>query len=129
VKVERHCWWGHLTRIIILAAVIEILRRMIAAGTGTFFVKVKAHRGEPVNERADILKDKAISDPKVGKEWCQRTNRAVFSWEKLCREAGKVTYQDRHSTINNSVRDAIRRMAAENEVQNMKRGLQVLGDK
>ena len=104
MKVERHCWWGHLTRIIILAAVIEILRRMIAAGTGTFFVKVKAHRGEPVNERADILKDKAISDPKVGKEWCQRTNRAVFSWEKLCREAGKVTYQDRHSTINNSVR-------------------------
>jgi len=43
--------------------------------------------------------------------------RAVFRWRKPCREAGKVTYQDRHSTINNSVRDAIRRGAAENEVQ------------
>jgi len=31
--------------------------------------------------------------------------------------AGKVTDQDRHSTFNNSVRDAIRREAAENEVQ------------
>ena len=57
-------------------------------------VKVKAHRGEPANEGADILAaDKAISDMKVSKEWCQRT------------------------TFNNSVMDAIRRGAAENEVQ------------
>ena len=47
----------------------------------------------------------------------KRTNQAVFRWEKSCREAGKATYQDRHSTFNNSVRDAIRRGAAENEVQ------------
>ena len=37
--------------------------------------------------------------------------------EKLCSEAGKVTYQDCHSTFNDCVRDAIRRGAAENEVQ------------
>jgi len=80
-------------------------------------VKVKAHRGESANEGADILADKAISDPKVGKEWCQRTNRTVFTWRKPCREAGKVTYQDRHLTFNNIVRDAIRRGAAETEVQ------------
>jgi len=77
---------------------------------------LKAHRREPANEGADILAGKAISDPKVGKEWCQRTNRAVFTLRKPCREAGKVTYQDRHLTLNNSVRDAIRRGAAENEV-------------
>ena len=62
----------------ILAAGIEILRQRIAAGTATFLVKVKAHRGEPANEGTDILADKAISNPKVGKEWCQRTNPAVF---------------------------------------------------
>jgi ribonuclease HI len=101
----------------ILAASIEILRKRIAAGTATFLVKVKEHRGEPANEGADILADKAISDPKVGTEWCQRTNRAVFTWRKPCREAGKVTYQDHHSTFNNSVRDAIQRGAAEHEVQ------------
>jgi len=56
----------------ILAAAIEILRKRILAGTATFLVK--AHRGEPANERADNLADEAISDPKVGKEWCQRTN-------------------------------------------------------
>jgi len=54
----------------ILAAAIEILRKRIAAGTASFLVKVKEHRGEPANEGADILADKAISDPKVGKEWC-----------------------------------------------------------
>ena len=100
----------------ILAAAIEILRKRIAVGTATFLVEVKAHRGEPANEGADILADKAISDPKLGKEWCQRTNRAVFTWRKPCRKAGKVTYQDRHSTFNNSVRDAIQRGAAENGV-------------
>ena len=101
----------------ILAAAIDIRRKMIAAGTATFLVKVKAHRREPANEGADILADKAIADPKVGKAWCQRTNRAVFTWKKPCRETGKVTDQDRHSTLNNSVRDAIRRGAAENEVE------------
>ena len=101
----------------ILAAAIEILRKRISAGTATFLVKVKAHRGQPANEGADILADKAISDPKVGKEWCQKMNRAVFTWRKPCREAGKVTYQDRHSAFNNSVWNAIRRGAAENEVQ------------
>jgi len=96
----------------ILAAAIEIPRKRIAAGTATFLVKVKAHRGEPENEGADILADTAISDPKVSKEWCQQTNRAVFTWRNPCSEAGKVTYQDCHSTFNN----AIRRGAAENEV-------------
>ena len=61
----------------------------------------------------------AISDLKVGKKRCQRTNRAVFTWKKPCREAGKVTCQDR----NVSVRDAIRRRAAENEVQQHKERL------
>jgi len=54
----------------ILAAAIEILRKRIAAGTAAFLVKVKAHRGEPANEGADIFADKAISDPKVGQQWC-----------------------------------------------------------
>jgi len=100
----------------ILAAAIEILRKRIAAGTATFLVKVKVHRGKSANEGAGILVDKAISDQKVGKEWCQRTNRAVFTWRKPYHEAGKVTYQDRHLTINDSVSDAIQRGAAENEV-------------
>jgi len=77
----------------ILAAAIEMLRKRIAIGIATFLVKVKAHRGESANEGANILADKAISDAKAGKEWCQRANRAVFTWRKPCHEAEKVTYQ------------------------------------
>jgi len=39
----------------ILAAAIEMLRKRIAAGTATFLVKVRAHRGKLANEAADIL--------------------------------------------------------------------------
>ena len=114
----------------ILAAAIEILRKRIAAETASFLVKVKAHQGEPANEGANILADKAISHPKVGREWCQQMNQAVFTWRKPCCKVGKVTYEDRHSTFNKNVRDAIRRGAAENKVQkNMKRSLQVLEDR
>ena len=49
----------------ILAAAIEILRKRIAAGTATFLVKVKVHRGEPANEGADTLADKAISHQEI----------------------------------------------------------------
>jgi len=52
----------------IRAAPIEILRKRITAGTATFLVKVKAHRGEPANKGADILADNAISDPSEGKQ-------------------------------------------------------------
>ena len=78
MKVERQHWWG-APDADVLAAAIEILRKTVAAGIATFLVKAKAHRGEPANDEADILADKAISDPKVGKEWCKRTNRAVFA--------------------------------------------------
>ena len=45
----------------ILFEAIEELRKRTAAGAATFLVKVKAHRGEPANEEADIQADKVIS--------------------------------------------------------------------
>ena len=47
----------------ILLEAIEDLRKRTTAGAATFLarVKVKAHRGEPANEEADIQADKAIS--------------------------------------------------------------------
>ena len=73
----------------ILAAAIEIIRKRIAAGTATFLVKVKVHRGEPANEGADILADKAISDPKVGKEWCHGRIEQFSRGENRAARQGK----------------------------------------
>ena len=44
----------------ILLEAIEELRKGTTAGAASFLVKVKAHRGEPANEEADIQADKAI---------------------------------------------------------------------
>ena len=63
----------------ILIEAIEELRKRTTAGAATFLVKVKAHRGEPANEEADIQADKAISGKDVPTEWHDRTNRAVFT--------------------------------------------------
>jgi len=43
---------------------------------------MKAHRGEPANEKADIQADKAISGKVVPTERHDRTNRAVFTWQE-----------------------------------------------
>jgi len=64
----------------------------------TNLVKVKAHRGEPANEEADIQADKAVSGEDVPTEWHDRTNRAVFTWQEPRRKGGTVSYEDRKST-------------------------------
>ena len=53
----------------ILLEAIEELRKRTTAGAATFLVKVKAHRGEPANEEADIQADKVISGKDVPTEW------------------------------------------------------------
>jgi len=78
---------------------------------------VKARRGEPANEEADIQADKAISGKDVPTEWHDRTNRAVFTWRQPHWKGGTVSYEDQKSTWNCRVRKAIRRGSAEEEVR------------
>jgi len=73
---------------------IEELRKRTTAGAETFLVKVKAHRGEPANEEADIQADKDILGKDVPTEWHDRTNRAVFTWQEPRRKGGTVSYED-----------------------------------
>ena len=91
----------------ILLEAIEELRKRTAAGAATFLVKIKAHRGEPAIEEADIQAGKAISGKDVPKELHDRTNRAVFTWQEPRWKGGTVSYEDRKSTWNSGVRKAI----------------------
>jgi len=88
---------------------IKKLRKRTTAGAAMFLVKVKAHRGEPANEEADIQADKAISGKDVPTEWHDRTNRQVFTWQQPRRKGGTVSYEARKSTWNSEVRKAITR--------------------
>jgi len=103
----------------ILPKAIEELRKGTTAGAATFLVKVKAHRGEPANEEANIQADKAISSKDVPTEWHDRTNRAVLTgtWQEPRQKGGTVSYEDRKSTWNSRVWKAVRRGSAEEEVR------------
>ena len=63
----------------ILAEIMEKLRKRIEKGSATFPVKVKSHRGDPLNERADTLADEGrlIEDKEA--KLTKRTRRLVFS--------------------------------------------------
>jgi len=101
----------------ILLEAIEELRKRTTVGAATFLVKVKAHRGEPANEEADIQADKAISGKDVPTEWHDRTNRSVFTWHEPRRKGGTVSYEDQKSTWNSGVWKAIRQGSAEEKVR------------
>jgi ribonuclease HI len=48
----------------ILREIVCLLTQRMRAGRATFLLKVKSHRGEPINERADTLAEEGreISD-------------------------------------------------------------------
>jgi ribonuclease HI len=52
----------------ILQEKVCLLTQRVRAGRDTFLIKVKSHRGEPINERADTLAEKGreISDATRG---------------------------------------------------------------
>jgi ribonuclease HI len=93
----------------ILEYILTKLAARIAAGSRTFLIKVKAHRGEPLNEGADDLAEAGREIKKEGENsrWRERTTRVVY------------TYYDRNlgqwkkGTWTKTVRNAARRGAAE----------------
>jgi len=96
---------------------VEELQKITTAEAATFLVKVKAYRGAPANEEADIQAGKAISGKDVSTEWHDRKNRAVFRWQEPRWKGGTVRYEDRKSTWNSGVCKAIRRGSAEEEMR------------
>ena len=87
----------------VLREIIELLKmRVRNCRAAPFLVKVKLHRGEPVNELADSLAEAAREVGMEKKEWYHdRTERMVFKW--------KETDQERSSVWTAGVRNAIRK--------------------
>ncbi len=81
----------------------------IRAGRATFLIKVKSHRGEPINERADALAEKGREISDDNKRWDERTDRMTFEVRK-----GDTTVR---SVWTNSVRNAFRKQARRAKLQ------------
>ena len=87
----------------ILREIICLLTQRVRAGRATFLIKVKSHRGEPINERANTLAEEGRTISDDDKRWDDRTDRMTFEVRK-----GDTTVQ---SVWTNSVRNALRKQA------------------
>ena len=65
----------------ILRSVVERLRQRITAGAATWLVKIKAHRGEPLNEEADDEAGKGCLLLAEEKQWDDLTSRNMYAWK------------------------------------------------
>ena len=62
----------------ILREIVCLLTQRVRAGRATFLIKVKSHRGEPINERADTLAEKGREISDDDKRWDDRTVWMTF---------------------------------------------------
>jgi len=62
----------------IMRHVVQLLRERIEQGLLTVFIKIKAHRGDPLNELADRWADEGRQSE--NHRWSLPTNRLIFSW-------------------------------------------------
>jgi ribonuclease HI len=96
----------------ILREIICLLTQRVRAGRATFLIKVKSHRGEPINERADTLAEEGRTISDDDKRWDDRTDRMTFEVQK-----GDTTVR---SVWTNSVRNAFRKQAGWAKLQKVR---------
>jgi ribonuclease HI len=82
----------------ILQEIVCLLTQRVRAGRATFLIKVKSHRGETINERAETLAEEGREVSDDNKRWDVRTDRMTFEVQK-----GNTTVR---SVWTNSVRNA-----------------------
>jgi len=58
--------------------IVQLLRERIKQGLLTILIKIKAHRGDPLNELADRWADEGRQSENI--RWSLPTNRPIFSW-------------------------------------------------
>jgi hypothetical protein len=79
----------------ILQEIVCLLTQRVRAGRATFLIKVKSHRGEPINERADTRAEEAWEISDDNKRWDVRTDRMTFEVQKGPRQyahCGRIAY-------------------------------------
>jgi len=96
----------------ILQEIILLLTQRVREGRTTFLVKVKSHRGEPINERADTLAEEGREISDDDKRWDDRTDRMTFEVRR-----GNTTVC---SVWTNSVRNALRKHAGWAKLQEVR---------
>jgi hypothetical protein len=96
----------------ILRETVCLITQRVRAGRATFRTKVKSHRWEPINERADTLAEEGREISDDNKRWDDRTDRMTFEMQK-----GNTTVR---AVWTNSVRNAFRTQAGWAKLQEVR---------
>ena len=62
----------------IMSDIVQLLRERIEQGLLTIFIKMKAHRGDPLNKQADRWADEGRQSENI--RWSLLSNRPIFYW-------------------------------------------------
>jgi ribonuclease HI len=65
----------------IMTSIIEYIQERVPRGARTFLVKVKAHRGEPLNESDNTQTENTQQLPSECRQWTTRTQRMTYEWQ------------------------------------------------
>ena len=98
----------------VLKTIILKLQKRVEAGATTLLIKVKVHRGDPLNEDTDIRAD--LDRLKEHKEtiWNDSSDRTVYEWSVTSTKHEGATVL-KTSVWNNTVSNYIRQKAGEIE--------------
>jgi len=89
--------------------VLELLHHRVTMGFPTFFVKVRAHRGEPYNEAADRIASTATVDEDVPLLWNASSGRIIYQFAPDASDSEDVLYL---ASMNDTVKKFIKNQAA-----------------
>jgi ribonuclease HI len=74
----------------VLRAIFVKLQQRVKAKTATLLIKVKGHRGYPLNEEADIQVEMGRMKQEQEKTWITPTNRTIYQWSESSKTKGVV---------------------------------------
>ncbi len=66
----------------ILRVIIVKLQQRVKAKVATLLIKVKTHRGCPLNEETDIRAERGRMKQEQEKTWITTTNRTIYQWSE-----------------------------------------------
>jgi ribonuclease HI len=96
----------------ILRAIVIKFQKRVKAKAATLLIKVKAHRGCPLNEEADIKAEMGRMKEEQEKTWSEVTKRTIYQWSEVSKtKTGTLT--TKQSAWTQAVRNRMRQKAGE----------------
>ena len=93
----------------IMRGVLELLQHRVSRGFPTFFLKVRAHRGEPFNEAADRIAPIAFEVEGAPLLWNAKSGRIIYQFAPDPSDLEAALYS---ASMNDTVKKFIKRQAA-----------------